>query len=304
MSDRQKRLVWIDLEMTGLDPDRCHILEIASVVTDSELEVVAEGPNLVVHQTPEALETLSDWSRDHFTRSGLLERVAASEVDAAEAEARTLAFLAEHCEKRTAPLCGNSVHTDRSFLWTRMRRLHDFLHYRNVDVSTFKEVLKRWYPAEYDRRPRPASTRPAPTSSSPSRSCATTARVPPTRHRAQAGVVGAPDPHPGTTAGLMAGHRADAFGRGVGRRWREAGAGAARCRPSPRLRPETSYAPEAARGGQRNGSGKGNGAAARHRRHVAAPGVPRGRGTRPRAPVAADRPSERGCGGLGPPQNP
>lgn len=139
-------LVWIDLEMTGLDPDRCHILEMATIVTDSNLEIVAEGPDIVVHNTEAQLETLSDWSRETFTASGLLDRVRASEVDVARAQARTLAFLGEHCEPRSSPLCGNSVHMDRQFLYRHMRALHDFLHYRNVDVSTLKELLQRWFP--------------------------------------------------------------------------------------------------------------------------------------------------------------
>ena len=146
---KQGNLVWIDLEMTGLEPERCHILEIATIITDGELEVVAEGPVFVVHNTEEQLETLSDWSRDTFTRSGLLDRVRASEIDCAEAERRTLEFIKEHCAKRSAPLCGNSIHTDRTFLYSRMRELHDWLHYRNVDVSSFKEVLRRWYPKDY-----------------------------------------------------------------------------------------------------------------------------------------------------------
>ena len=143
-------LVWIDLEMTGLDPERCHILEIATIVTDGDLETIAEGPNLVVHQDEVALETLSDWSREHFTESGLLDRVRASEVSLGEAEARTLAFVKEHADERASPLCGNSIHMDRAFLRKHMRELHDFLHYRNVDVSTWKELLRRWYPDRYD----------------------------------------------------------------------------------------------------------------------------------------------------------
>ncbi len=145
----QRNLVWIDLEMTGLEPERCHILEIATIITDGELNVIAEGPEMVIHNTEAQLETLSDWSRDTFTKSGLLERVRASEIDCAEAERRTLAFVKEHCAERSAPLCGNSIHTDRTFLYSRMRTLHDYLHYRNVDVSSFKEVLRRWYPKVY-----------------------------------------------------------------------------------------------------------------------------------------------------------
>lgn len=150
MSKKSERLIWIDLEMTGLDPDRCHILEIATVVTDGQLELVAEGPNLVVHQDEAALTTLSDWSRERFTASGLLDRVRASQIDLAEAEALTLAFVQEHCRPRQSPLCGNSVHTDRSFLRRGMPELYEFLHYRNIDVSSVKELVKRWYPKRYD----------------------------------------------------------------------------------------------------------------------------------------------------------
>jgi len=150
MSKKAERLVWIDLEMTGLDPDRCCILEIATVVTDASLDVVAEGPNLVVRRDEKELETLSDWSRDTFTRSGLLDRVRVSEIDVREAEERTLAFVREHVKEKTSPLCGNSVHTDREFLRREMPALHAFLHYRNLDVSTLKEIVKRWYPKRYD----------------------------------------------------------------------------------------------------------------------------------------------------------
>jgi len=148
--DKQHNLVWIDLEMTGLDPDACFITEIATIITDSELNVIAEGPSLVIHNTDEQLETLSDWSRETFTKSGLIERVRASEIDCAEAERQTLAFVREHCDERSSPLCGNSIHTDRAFLYRRMRALNDYLHYRNVDVSSFKEMLRRWYPERYD----------------------------------------------------------------------------------------------------------------------------------------------------------
>lgn len=142
-------LVWIDLEMTGLDPDHCHIIEIATIVTTSELELVAEGPDLRIHAGEAERATLSDWSREHFTESGLLDACAASEITVADAEEATLAFLTRHCSEGLSPLCGNSVHTDRSFLYRHMRKLHDFLHYRNVDVSSFKEVLQRWYPEAY-----------------------------------------------------------------------------------------------------------------------------------------------------------
>jgi oligoribonuclease len=123
-------------------------------VTDEDLVVVAEGPDLVVHQDEAALETLSEWSREHFGTSGLLDRVRASEVSVADAEKRTLSFLRRHCKPRMSPLCGNSVHMDRHFLWRGMRTLHDFLHYRNVDVSTVKELLRRWYPERFAPPPK------------------------------------------------------------------------------------------------------------------------------------------------------
>lgn len=146
MPPSEKNLVWIDLEMTGLDSDRCHILEIATIVTDSHLEILAEGPNLVVHADDAILETLSDWSREHFTKSGLLDRCRASRITREEAERQTLAFLEEHCVPGKSPLCGNSVHNDRAFLVRHMPDLTAFLHYRIIDVSSFKEVLGRWHP--------------------------------------------------------------------------------------------------------------------------------------------------------------
>lgn len=149
MPSAREPLIWIDLEMTGLDPDRCHIIEMASLVTNPDLEMIAEGPQVVIHRSEEELETLSDWSREQFTRSGLLDRVRASTVSGAEAEAMTLAFLRETCTPHKSPLCGNSVHTDRAFLWRGMRSLHDFMHYRNIDVSSLKEVLRRWYPTRF-----------------------------------------------------------------------------------------------------------------------------------------------------------
>jgi oligoribonuclease len=139
----------MDLEMSGLDPDRCRILEIATIVTTQDLDVVAEGPDLVIHATEPELETLSAWCKENFGASGLLDRVRASPVTMADAEEQTLAFLREHCVERSSPLCGNSIHMDRHFLWRHMRALHDFLHYRNVDVSTLKEILGRWYPDRF-----------------------------------------------------------------------------------------------------------------------------------------------------------
>jgi oligoribonuclease len=146
---RDDLLVWIDLEMTGLDPERCAIVEIATIVTDAELSIVAEGPNIVIHQLPEVLATMDDFVVQMHQRSGLLDRIAASEVDVAAAEEATLAFVAEHCAPRTSPLCGNSIWKDRQFIERYMKRLDAHLHYRCVDVSTIKELGRRWYPDRF-----------------------------------------------------------------------------------------------------------------------------------------------------------
>ncbi|HMJ79114.1 MAG TPA: oligoribonuclease [Iamia sp.] len=140
-------LVWMDLEMTGLDPDRCTIVEIATLITDDELEIVAEGPDLVVHQPPEALAGMEKIVLDMHTKSGLLPAIAASTTTLEEAGAATLAFIKEHVpEARTIPLCGNSIGTDRRFLAKYLPEIEDHLHYRSVDVSTIKELVRRWYP--------------------------------------------------------------------------------------------------------------------------------------------------------------
>jgi oligoribonuclease len=145
--------------MTGLEPERCHIIEIATLVTDSNLEILAEGPDLVIHNTDEQLTTLSEWSLDQFTRSGLLEEVRRSDVSCEDAETRTLQFLSQHVTPGSSPLCGNSVHHDRAFLYHRMPRLHAFLHYRNIDVSTVKELAQRWYPGRVNPPPKADSHR-------------------------------------------------------------------------------------------------------------------------------------------------
>ncbi|MFM9270564.1 oligoribonuclease [Halomonas elongata] len=143
---RAQRLVWIDLEMTGLDPERERIIEVATLVTDADLNVVAEGPVLAVHQPDALLEAMDDWNRKTHGGSGLTERVRTSTIDTAEAERRTLAFLHEHVAPGTSPMCGNSVHQDRRFLEREMPELLAFFHYRNLDVSTLKELAKRWNP--------------------------------------------------------------------------------------------------------------------------------------------------------------
>ncbi len=139
-------LVWIDLEMTGLDPDRDRILEIATVVTDAELNVIGEGPELVLHQSNKILDGMDEWNTSHHGSSGLLTAVRQSDVDESRAEAETLAFLSCHLEPGVSPMCGNSVHQDRRFLSRFMPELTNFFHYRNLDVSTLKELARRWRP--------------------------------------------------------------------------------------------------------------------------------------------------------------
>ena len=150
-------LIWMDLEMTGLDPDRHVIVEIATLVTDDDLQVVAEGPDLVVHQPPEALAAMDDVVREMHTRSGLLAAIEASTVTLADAGEATLAFLREHLpDPRTVPLCGNSIGTDRRFLAAHLQEVEAHLHYRSVDVSTIKELCRRWYPEVLSGAPRKA----------------------------------------------------------------------------------------------------------------------------------------------------
>ena len=150
-------LAWMDLEMTGLDPDRHVIVEIATLITDDNLELVAEGPDLVIFQPPEALAHMDDFVRDMHTRSGLLALIEASTISAADAAAESLAFLRTHIrEPRSVPLCGNSIGTDRRFLARWFPEIEDYLHYRSVDVSTIKELTKRWYPAALAAAPKKA----------------------------------------------------------------------------------------------------------------------------------------------------
>lgn len=152
-------LVWMDLEMTGLDPDRHVIVEIATIVTDDELNVVAEGPDLVIHQDDAAMARMDDFVRDMHTKSGLLEAIAASTVSLEDAGAQTLAFIREHVpEARTVPLCGNSIGTDRRFLARYLNDIEEHLHYRSVDVSTIKELARRWYPGVLSSLPRKATS--------------------------------------------------------------------------------------------------------------------------------------------------
>ena len=148
----------MDLEMTGLDIERHVIVEIATLVTDDDLVIVAEGPDLVIHQPPEALAAMEDVVRDMHTRSGLLDAIEASTISLEEAGRATLDFLKQHVpERRTVPLCGNSIGTDRRFLSAHLPEVEEFLHYRSVDVSTIKELTRRWYPGALDAVPRKAT---------------------------------------------------------------------------------------------------------------------------------------------------
>jgi oligoribonuclease len=140
-------LIWLDLEMTGLEPERHAIIEIGCAVTDKELNVIAEGPCFAVHQPEEVLALMDAWCVEQHGKSGLTEQVRRSKTTLAEAEEKTLAFLKEHCQERASPLCGNSIGQDRRFLDKYMPALNNFFHYRNVDVSTIKELVKRWYGA-------------------------------------------------------------------------------------------------------------------------------------------------------------
>ncbi|HKC16810.1 MAG TPA: oligoribonuclease [Steroidobacteraceae bacterium] len=139
-------LIWIDLEMTGLSPDQDHIIEIATVVTDRELNVSADGPDFAIHQSDAVLALMDEWNQRQHGGSGLLQRVRASPVSVAEAERQTLAFLALHVAAGASPMCGNSICQDRRFLARRMPALEKYFHYRNLDVSTLKELAARWYP--------------------------------------------------------------------------------------------------------------------------------------------------------------
>jgi oligoribonuclease len=146
MPQDANRLAWIDMEMTGLDPSRDHIIEIAIVVSDLELATVAEAPVLVVHQPDAVLEAMDEWNKSTHARSGLVERVRASQLTEAEVEERMLSFLAEHIPAKTSPMCGNSICQDRRFLARFMPRLEAYFHYRNLDVSVLKELARRWRP--------------------------------------------------------------------------------------------------------------------------------------------------------------
>ena len=143
-------LIWMDLEMTGLDPEINVIIEIATVVTTASLDVVAEGPSLAILQPKESMDLMDDWNQEHHSASGLIDRIASDGVSEAEAEAMTLDFVSSHVDPGEAPLCGNSIWQDRRFLARYMPSLESYLHYRIIDVSTVKELAERWAPAVLD----------------------------------------------------------------------------------------------------------------------------------------------------------
>lgn len=145
-----QNLIWIDLEMTGLDPDHDVIIEMATIVTDSQLNILAKGPVIAIHHSDEVLGRMDDWNTRTHGDSGLTQRVRESKVSMAEAEAQTIAFLEQWVPKGKSPICGNSICQDRRFLYRHMRALENYFHYRNLDVSTLKELAARWAPEVRD----------------------------------------------------------------------------------------------------------------------------------------------------------
>jgi len=146
MAQDQNALVWLDMEMTGLNPDTDRVIELAMVITNSNLEIIAEAPTWVVHQSDAVLDAMDEWNRKTHLRSGLTERVKASILAEAEVEAQALEFLKLHVPKLASPMCGNSICQDRRFMARHLPKLEEWFHYRNLDVSTLKELCKRWNP--------------------------------------------------------------------------------------------------------------------------------------------------------------
>ncbi|WP_157313883.1 oligoribonuclease [Chitinibacter sp. GC72] len=146
MPQDQNHLIWIDMEMTGLEPETDRVIEIAVVITDSHLNLIAEGPTLVVHQSDAVMDAMDEWCTKTHGNSGLTAKVKASTLTEAEVEAQVIEFISQYCPKGVSPLCGNSVHQDRRFLVKYMPTLESWFHYRNLDVSTLKELCKRWKP--------------------------------------------------------------------------------------------------------------------------------------------------------------
>lgn len=142
----ERNLIWIDLEMTGLEPETEVIIEIATIVTDSQLNIIAEGPSLVIHQPDSILDAMDEWCTNQHGKTGLTERVRQSKISVQEAEQQTLAFVKQHVSKGASPMCGNTVSHDRRFLARYMPELEAYFHYRHIDVSTIKELARRWKP--------------------------------------------------------------------------------------------------------------------------------------------------------------
>ena len=146
MAQDSQHLIWIDLEMTGLNPDADLIIELATVVTDKDLNILAEGPVLAIHQSEAVLAAMDDWNQQHHQESGLIERVRHSQIGEAEAEQQTIDFLKRWVPENTSPMCGNTIGQDRRFLYRYMPKLEAYFHYRSIDVSTLKELAVRWAP--------------------------------------------------------------------------------------------------------------------------------------------------------------
>ncbi|MCM8776358.1 MAG: oligoribonuclease [Candidatus Omnitrophica bacterium] len=142
----KQNLIWLDMEMTGLDPEKDRIIEIATLITDGNLNILAEGPNLVIYQPSKVLKAMDEWNQKHHLESGLLDLVKRSRITEKKAERLTLDFVKEYCLPRKNPLCGNAVYHDRRFLIKYMPKLNEFIHYRLVDVTTLKILAERWYP--------------------------------------------------------------------------------------------------------------------------------------------------------------
>lgn len=146
MKQCDDNLVWLDLEMTGLDPEKDRIIEIATVITNADLEILQDGPVFAIHQSDQLLDSMDEWNTEHHGNSGLVQRVKDSQISEADAEAQTLSFIKEFVPENKSPLCGNSICTDRRFLARYMPRLESYLHYRNLDVSSLKILAQHWAP--------------------------------------------------------------------------------------------------------------------------------------------------------------
>ncbi|ADU92412.1 oligoribonuclease [Taylorella equigenitalis] len=150
MPNKSHRMVWLDMEMTGLNPDQDRIIEVAVIITEADLSVVAEAPVYVIHQDDAILNSMDKWNTSTHTKSGLVSKVKESKLNEAQVEEALLKFFKEHIPEGCIPLCGNSVNQDRRFMFKYMPKLEKYLHYRTVDVSTFKELAKRWKPEVYN----------------------------------------------------------------------------------------------------------------------------------------------------------